>query len=84
MEAIHFSLSFGKTNFMFHHVASKDEEEEEETIHLSFIVENNLLSHVEATTEEETIISLSCGSSFSCGAENETTIILLIFFLFHV
>jgi hypothetical protein len=58
MEAIHFSLSFGKTNLMFHHVASKDDEEEE-TIHFSFIVENNLLSHVEATSKDETIISLS-------------------------
>jgi hypothetical protein len=46
MEAIHFSLSFGKTNPMFHHVESKDEEEEK-TIHLFFIVENNPLSDVE-------------------------------------
>jgi len=58
MEAIHLFLSFWKTNSMFHHVASKDYEEEE-TIHLFLIVENNPLSHVEATTREETIMSFS-------------------------
>jgi hypothetical protein len=49
MEKIHLFLSFGKTNSMFHHVANKDYEEDR-TIHLSLIVENNPLSHVEATT----------------------------------
>jgi hypothetical protein len=84
MEAIHFSSSFGKTNLMFHHEANKDEEDE--TIHLFFIVENNLLSHVEVATEEETIISLSCGNDllFHVEVEKKATIISHSFFLFYM
>jgi hypothetical protein len=82
MEAIHVSLSSGKTNPMSHHVASRDEEEE--AIHLSLIVGNNLLSHVEVAAEEEIIISLSCGNdplSHVEAKEEEAAIISLTFSL---
>jgi len=49
MEVIHLPFSYGITNPMSHHVASRDEEKEK-TIHLSVIVENNPLSHVKVTT----------------------------------
>jgi hypothetical protein len=49
MEVIHLPFSYGITNPMSHHVASRDEEKKK-TIHLSVIVENNPLSHVEVTT----------------------------------
>ncbi len=81
MEAIHVSISSGKTNPMSHHVASRDKEEEE-AIHLSLIMGNNLLSHVEVAAEEEIIASLSLSlslslmwkrSSFSCGSRRRSS-----------